>query len=131
MFCCAIVVSFLPSKFCPPLPFALMCPAFAARYLEAPSNLSSIALCTYVSSFCCPVFGGQCFLFSPVFFPPMPFALLCPAFAARHLEADAFHLSTCYVLNVYNRSLFPFLILFAKKEYVVIEYITDNLGRPI
>ena len=25
---------------------------------------SSIALCTYVSSFCCPVFGGKCF-FSP------------------------------------------------------------------
>ena len=32
-----------------------------------PSNFSSTALCTYVSSFCCPVFGGQCFLFSPVF----------------------------------------------------------------
>ena len=46
-------------------PFALMCPAFAARYLEAPSNLSSIALCTYVSSFCCPVFGGQYCLFPP------------------------------------------------------------------
>ena len=108
MFCCAIVVSFLPSKFCPPLPFALMCPAFAARYLEA--NVS----------------------FSPqYFFPPMPFALLCPAFAARHLEADAFHLSTCYVLNVYNRSLFPFLVFFAKKEYVVVEYITDYLGKPI
>ena len=24
-----------PQQICPPLPFALMCPAFAARYLEA------------------------------------------------------------------------------------------------
>ena len=34
----------------------------------SPSNLSSNALFTYVSSFCCPVFGGQCFLFSPLIF---------------------------------------------------------------
>ena len=34
----------------------------------SPSNLSSNALFTYVSSFCCSVFGGQCFLFSPLIF---------------------------------------------------------------
>ena len=34
----------------------------------SPSNLSSNALFTYVSSFCCPVFGGQCFLSSPLIF---------------------------------------------------------------
>jgi len=83
MFCCAIVVSFLPSKFCPPLPFALMCPAFAARYLEAPSNLSSIALCTYVSSFCCPVFGGQYCLFPP--FLPSICSFLCCCFHSYFL----------------------------------------------
>ena len=50
----------------------------------SPSNLSSNALFTYVSSFCCPVFGGQCFLFSPlIFFLPLPFALMCPNPAPR------------------------------------------------
>ena len=81
----------------------------------------------FVSSFCCPAFGGQTsllsgaqvlqtpqynflqcplhlsvqlllpgiwrstFSFLPInFFPPFPFALLCPAFAERHLEANIF-----------------------------------------
>ena len=34
---CFVVQSLclFPQQICPPLPFALMCPAFAARYLEA------------------------------------------------------------------------------------------------
>ena len=58
---CFVVQSLclFPQQICPPLPFALMCPAFAARYLEA-----------------------------PVIFPPLPFALMCPVFDARYLEAN-------------------------------------------
>ena len=62
LLCNRSCVFFSPANFFPPLPFALMCPTFAARYLEAnivfSPFLPSILLCNlcvvivYVFSSC-------------------------------------------------------------------------------
>ena len=61
---------------------------------------SSIALCTYVSSFCCPVFGGKCF------FSPQYFFLQCPLLFVSSSRCPAF-VGQCFLFS----PVLPFALL--------------------
>ena len=121
----------------------------------SPSNLSSNALFTYVSSFCCPVFGGQCFLFSPlifffhcplhlcvqlllpgiwrqmflfspIIFPTMP-GICRPMFS---FLPSIFSIALCtFVFFIFRLALCVYISINNVNEYVVVEYCKDYHGN--